>query len=597
MSPLDETGSASGDETLELTGLVRLAVERGSLAKRDAVVVTRESLMRGVSVQDVIVEHALIDPHEIDVLERLLEPRSLVPGYEIVDVLGQGAMGVVFKARQLALDRLVALKTIRISRVEDTAIVRRAKAEALIVAGLSHPNVATAYDQGVHEGRLFLAMELVDGETWMDVIRRGVPGEERVVWSIARQVAAGLAHAAAKGVVHRDVKPANVLLTDAPAGSDLPPGVPLAKITDFGIALGPNRDDGTRLTMAGTGLGTPDYVAPEQLVDSDVDSRADVYALGASVCHALKAENLFGSSTAMQVMRAKMVGDESWRTLPNHVSPASRRLLERMTAHDPSRRIGDYRTLLEEIDGVLAECDPDARASHRDSRASRPASSRSHPGRRMLLGGLSALIAIGVAAFVLTRPPSVPDRRVEIERVGPIRYLFDGESTPLGPQRGRWEPTSDDLGGRRLSGTDGWLGLALTHTDGDPPGLGEVRFGCDQGTAEVVEVHLTTDDPEEGPRPVLRLLADSLELGWRPSIDGEFEPSRTAPLTEALTGEEDAYRNVRVFWQPGALFVDVDGEQQAAIHIRVGVGTPETVVLRVLGGTAHFESVSTANFE
>src|SRR5207248_8160120 len=178
----------------------------------------------------------------------------------------------------------VALKVIQFGPCP--ALAARFETEAAALAKLSHPNVVQVYDCGWHAGRAFMAMELLDGEDLARLLRRAGRLGERVAWALARQTAAGLAHAAARGVVHRDVKPENLFLVPAPAGVGLPPGVPLVKVTDFGLARTrwAADPDGARLTAHGATLGTPAYMAPEQYRKAaDADHRADVYALGATV--------------------------------------------------------------------------------------------------------------------------------------------------------------------------------------------------------------------------------------------------------------------------------------------------------------------------
>ena len=224
---------------------------------------------------------------QIELLHALSYPDQFIPGYEILDLIGSGAVGVVYRARQQRLDRIVALKTIDLRRFNGTGVAGRCQLEARVVAKLSHPNIVTAYDYGVHEGRVYLAMELLDGETLQDRIDREGPFEEHLAWAIARQIAAGLAHAAEHEIVHRDIKPANIILVKPSSGMEGPPGVPLAKITDFGLALQLDSLNLTRLTATGTLLGTIAYAAPEQLDGPDVDSRADIFALGATLYHML----------------------------------------------------------------------------------------------------------------------------------------------------------------------------------------------------------------------------------------------------------------------------------------------------------------------
>src|SRR5262249_14289018 len=132
--------------------------------------------------------------------------------------------------------RPVALKTVLLSSMSDPNAIARFQQEAVAVARLRHPNIIAAYDFGRHAGRLFFVMELVEGEDLKNLIARNGALDEATVWGLARQVVAGLAHAAQEGIVHRDIKPANLLLVTPPTGFSLSPGLSMVKIADFGLA-------------------------------------------------------------------------------------------------------------------------------------------------------------------------------------------------------------------------------------------------------------------------------------------------------------------------------------------------------------------------
>src|SRR5262249_5383853 len=156
---------------------------------------------------------------------------------------------------------------------------------------------------GRYGGRLFFVMELLEGETVDTIIDQAGRVGEGFVWGIIRQTAAGLGHAAQMGIIHRDIKPANLFLGEAPGGLGPPGGQPMVKITDFGLAfLGHRSQDLSRLTMAGTTLGTPMYMAPEQIADSEVDCRADIYSLGTTAFHMLTGQVPFAGKTHWEIM-------------------------------------------------------------------------------------------------------------------------------------------------------------------------------------------------------------------------------------------------------------------------------------------------------
>jgi serine/threonine-protein kinase len=198
------------------------------------------------------------------------ERQVLARRYEIEALLGAGGMGTVYRARDLELDEVVALKVLRREVSEAPGILERFRREVKLARRVTHHHVARVFDIGEHEGEKFLTMELVDGEPLSSTLGRGAPPLARAV-AIARAVADGVASAHAAGVVHRDLKPDNVLL--AADGRVV--------VTDFGIARAAADVAGASQTL-GTFLGTPAYMAPEQVEGrADVDARADVYAFGA----------------------------------------------------------------------------------------------------------------------------------------------------------------------------------------------------------------------------------------------------------------------------------------------------------------------------
>ena len=204
--------------------------------------------------------------------------------YELVRPLGHGAMATVDLAQDVELDRPVALKRLAENLARDDDLRRRFVREARLAARLAHPNVVRVFDVGEDEGRPFIAMEYVEGETLAALVaRRGsLPPAEAATLGV--QMCAALAAAHAAGLVHRDVKPQNLLLS-----SD---GV--LKLGDFGIAVG---HDGTRLTLEGTVLGTAGYLAPEQARGEEVTAAADLYAVGAVLYELLTGEPPRGGST------------------------------------------------------------------------------------------------------------------------------------------------------------------------------------------------------------------------------------------------------------------------------------------------------------
>lgn len=194
---------------------------------------------------------------------------SKIGRYEIISELGQGAMGVVYKARDPMLDRIVAIKTVSMSLYEKDSAEYEARfyVEARAAGGLSHPNIIVVYDIGKTEDLVYMAMEYLQGQEVRDLLREGKPLPVREALDIAAQVADGLGYAHEHHVVHRDIKPANIMV--------LPSG--RAKIMDFGIAR--LRSSDVR-TQTGIVLGSPKYMSPEQVLGRRVDHRSDIFSLG-----------------------------------------------------------------------------------------------------------------------------------------------------------------------------------------------------------------------------------------------------------------------------------------------------------------------------
>ncbi len=187
--------------------------------------------------------------------------------YKILDKIGEGGMAVVYKAYQESLGRYAAIKVLRAELARDEEFVARFRREALAVAQLNHPNILHVYDAGVANGVYYMAMGFVDGGSLKDLIAQG-PVEPAYAASIGAQLADALDYAHKQGIVHRDVKPSNVLMTRD--------GRPM--LTDFGIAKA--LYESAALTRTGISIGTPEYMAPEQIQGQPVDGRTDIYALG-----------------------------------------------------------------------------------------------------------------------------------------------------------------------------------------------------------------------------------------------------------------------------------------------------------------------------
>src|SRR5438105_14676939 len=208
--------------------------------------------------------------------------------YELEELVGSGGMSSVFKARDTLLERRVALKVLHPHFTDDDQYVERFRREARAVASLSHPNIVTILDRGEDEGRQFIVFELVEGRTLKEVLDEEGRLPVARALEIAIQVARGLAFAHEHGLVHRDVKPQNVILN----------GDGRAKVTDFGIARSLEVQG---MTQTGTVLGTSNYIAPEQAQGGTVDGATDVYSLGVVLFELLTGEVPFPGESFVAV--------------------------------------------------------------------------------------------------------------------------------------------------------------------------------------------------------------------------------------------------------------------------------------------------------
>ncbi len=259
-----------------------------------------------------------------------LTPGTTLGRYQILEQLGRGGMATVYKAYEPSLDRVVALKVIRPGFAEDREFLERFAREARAVAKLVHPNIVQIFAFDQVEGRPFLAMQFLEGgtlkERQVQLASDGKFLDQRDVAQIVSQVAAALGYAHAQGVVHRDMKPSNVMLTSDGR----------AVVTDFGIAkiLG-----GTQMTQTGVGIGTPEYMSPEQGQGGQIDARSDIYSLGVMAYELLTGQLPYMADTPFAVV-LKHVRDPL--PLPSKVSPnvgpATERVLLTALAKDPAQR-------------------------------------------------------------------------------------------------------------------------------------------------------------------------------------------------------------------------------------------------------------------
>jgi serine/threonine-protein kinase len=432
--------------------------------------------------------------------------------YRLTEKIGEGGMGVVWKAVDTTLDREVAVKILPDSFAADPERLARFGREAKLLASLNHPNVAAIYGIHEHAGRThFLAMELIDGEDLQQRMTRGpLPNEEAL--RIALEIAHGFEAAHARGIIHRDLKPANVRLSQDGGVKVLDFGLAKAMMPDVAGESSASSMSPTMTsagTIAGMILGTASYMSPEQAKGKPVDRRADIWSFGVVLFELFSGRRLFDGETISETLAAVLLKDPDWSALPANTPAKVRRLLQRCLTRDPKNRlqdIGEARIALQEVlagDVDVAELETTGSAS-----------SRSRRGYAVL--ALFALLIVSIIAAIgylrpvpeLSRPvrrfavelpkdapfaiASYPGHALAISRDGSvIAYETSGDGPRLKLRR------LDDLEIQSIAGTERNSSQPFFSPDGNWVGT----FGN-----ELVKV------PLKGGQPVT--LARDLAGGW-----------------------------------------------------------------------------------
>jgi serine/threonine-protein kinase len=447
--------------------------------------------------------------------------------YELEELVGSGGMSSVFRARDQLLERRVALKILHAHYAEDADTVERFRREARAVAQLSHPNIVTVIDRGEEGNRQFIVFEYIEGQTLKEIVEERGPLPVREAVELAIGVAHGLAFAHQNGLVHRDVKPQNVLLN----GDGEP------KVTDFGIA---RSLDVAGVTQTGTVLGTSHYIAPEQASGQPVDAQSDVYSLGAVLYELLTGGVPFDGESFVSVA-LKHVHEpppsvlDSRPDVPLRLAAA----VDRALAKEPQDRFPTMDAFAAELEEVLAGVergDPDSAATMivpggavRARRPRPPRARRSQwPFAFVALGAV--LLVAAIVGIVLTR--------------GDGRKTHTGlpSTTALVPVRGvgSYDPAGDGSEHTQDApkATDGntatyWQTQTYFNNGFNKPGVGLV---LDAGkTVKLSRLGLSTDTP--GFEAQIQV-SDSPSGGFRADSGWHTVSSRT---TFDLDGERGRY--------------------------------------------------------
>jgi len=331
-----------------LNTFVRQIQESGVLAEERL----REFLPPGCEVSSAdelahrLIESGTLTRYQVRAISRGRGRALNLGNYLLLERIGIGGMGQVFKARHRRLDRLVAIKLLSPHLLTKPAAISRFEREVQAVSRINHPNLVTAFDADTAEGHQYLVMELVEGQNLNAFVKQSGPLTVAEAMACVRQAAEGLAVAHEAGIVHRDVKPGNLLRT--PAG--------VIKLLDLGLARLDNEESADRASLTNTGviMGTVDYMAPEQALDSkSADARSDIYSLGCVLYYLLTGQTVYAGGTMMKKLLAHRD-----QPIPNltavrsDIPPALQSIFERMVAKRADDRFASMTEVITALHGI-----------------------------------------------------------------------------------------------------------------------------------------------------------------------------------------------------------------------------------------------------
>ena len=335
---------------------IAIALRLGLLTDQQVEIIEEKKADSNYPGLEIAIRNGYLNRSELDLINICSDPLDVVPGYRIDGLIGQGGVGVVFKATQLRMDRAVAVKTINQSTVNNQTTIKRFEREAQIIGNLRHPNIISAFDFGLHNEKLYLVMEFVEGIDGEKYLEEQIQLPEIHAWHIAAQVCHALDYANQKDIIHRDIKPGNLILTQPPSGTQLPPNVPFVKIADFGLARFKDNPTDASITIDHGISGTPYYMSPEQVNGKDIDHYSDIYALGVTLWHMIAGYPPINGADPFAVITAKMKNEDQWfDQQPKEVSSIGFDLIKKMCRFNREDRLSDYSALIVEIKSVISE--------------------------------------------------------------------------------------------------------------------------------------------------------------------------------------------------------------------------------------------------
>jgi hypothetical protein len=503
-----------------------------------------------------------------------LQPEQMLAHYRLVEKIGEGGMGVVWKAEDTKLSRDVAVKILPEEFAKDQQRLARFEREAKLLATLNHPNVAAIYGFDNAEGVHFLVLELVNGQTLAQMTKTGpVPVEEAL--DICRQVAEGLEAAHEAGVIHRDLKPGNVIVTEDGK----------AKVLDFGLAKGlegtAGGESGSDLSMsptetfggtqAGVVMGTAPYMSPEQARGKKLDKRTDIFSFGCLLFECLTGKLVFTGETVTDTLSAILQNDPDWSALPDKTPRRIRELLERCLEKNPRNRlhdIGDARIDLDKSFSAKEWTTSGIRAVETAARAGQLS-------RRGIAVGavtiLAAGILVGAGASALWNPASVgnapsPVRHLAIVPPPELRLPAGNNFVvlPHGNAIGLAAAERDDPeSGGAMSYYHRWLDVnTVRRVEGSEGAIGGAYSPDGRWIAMVTPIshgsttYQVVKAPVDGSAPPVRIAdwpedAENRGILWLPS--GEI-----AILTGLPPGDRPSLHRVPVDGTPPSAPVEID---------------------------------------
>jgi len=330
------------DRILELGMTTRERVDEARLVREKMT----EMGMKPRTLGQILYEKGYLEEEQLEALrreERRFEGQEQIAGYKLLERLGGGAMGTVYKARQLSLERDVAIKVLSPELAQDPVFVERFLREAKAVARLNHTNIISGIDVGDSDGVKYFVMEFVDGSTVASLLRRGGPLDEERALLVAQQIARALEHAYRNALVHRDLKPENVIITREG----------IAKLCDLGLAK--LEDHAPASGEQVHRMGTPDYISPEQARgEPNVDIRSDLYSLGATLYHMLTGRPPFEGANAAAVMAKHLTeSPRSVRQIDPTISPLTDVLVLRLLQKRREDRLQAPAEVLAKLDEAV----------------------------------------------------------------------------------------------------------------------------------------------------------------------------------------------------------------------------------------------------